>query len=378
MKILLSSFGVTENVNDKPQSPYYLMPPMRSVNNSIMPDYSTLLLFNQIVMDVNSFDFVMQWNERVEAQISRIERTKNVSNKEKDDLSKSILAFIDTFKLMKQEGFIELVDFNAILGQRKNLLKKMLDYDMSISDVWMKPLKTSLQIWDKFTKNAPSSLNPHPSSLHIANNKTALIKANLHLRERMLETKKPYERDVTDILERHLREYLNYVNCNLILSNTLNVPFHDWGDYSPFYEQKFLSVGQIESNIQKEKSYAQKLFQVSFPEFEITKPSTFMKVLTDKRIEDLRSMIRESVENGNQFDVKFARETLKTVFNLEKKTAKYRSLISWVTKPIDFIPWAGNLASMLVDEFAGHMVEQKIKKDFRWFYLLSDIAENGT
>src|SRR5438552_819694 len=39
-----------------------------------------------------------------------------------------------------------------------------------------------------------------------------------------------------------LRAYLMYVNSNLILSNTLQVGFHDWLDFTPFYGSKFLAI----------------------------------------------------------------------------------------------------------------------------------------
>jgi hypothetical protein len=380
MKILLSSFGLAENSNKASLSPFYLMPPMRSMNNSIMPDYSALLLFNTVVMDVNSFQFVMEWSERLTAYFYERKKTLKLPTTEKEVLLKSAQMYADTFRLLKEEGFVELVDFNAILGPHKSLLKKILDYDMSNRDLWLKPLKKSLGIWDRFARDVPVLIAPNYLSAHSARTDAATIRRNLFLREELFKkATDPRDREdnqnILDELESIIREYLKYVNCNLVLSNLLSIPFHDWEDYSPFYEQKFLSVGRIGFETQKEQSLARQLFQISFPEFAITDPHTFMKIITDKRINDLRKMIKTAAENDSVFDVSFARNTLKKVLDVEQKTAKYRSIVSWITKPIDFIPWAGNLASTIVDEVAGHIVDGRIKRDFRWFYLLSDIAE---
>jgi hypothetical protein len=171
-----------------------------------------------------------------------------------------------------------------------------------------------------------------------------------------------------------LHDYLSYVNANIVLSNKLKAGFHDWTDFLPFYRRKFLSVGQ-DLDAQKQIDASNRLFEVSFPEFAISDTAALVKVLNDKRIIDLRRLIQDAVEGKVTFDEGFARNMLKEVLGTEKRIARYRTIVSYLTMPLDFLPLLSPVAQKVTEEVVGMLVEKRLKQKYRWFYMLSDAAE---
>ena len=103
-----------------------------------------------------------------------------------------------------------------------------------------------------------------------------------------------------------LQAYLTYVNANLVLASELEIPFHDWLDFTPFYSTKFLSVGKREDETQQGRKQVERLFTVAFPELAIQDTSALLKVLNDRRIQDLRQLIGDAVLWKVQLDEHFA------------------------------------------------------------------------
>lgn len=172
-----------------------------------------------------------------------------------------------------------------------------------------------------------------------------------------------------------LQSYLSYVNANIVLSNELGVGFHDWADFLPFYRLKFLSVGKEHIEEERRIEESQKLFEVSFPEFAIADTHTLIKALQDKCVADLRELVEKAVKGDVTFDQEFARSVLNKVLGIERRTRRYRNIISYITMPIGFVPWVGTAAQKVIEEAVGTPLEKKLKQKYRWFYLLSDLAE---
>ena len=43
--------------------------------------------------------------------------------------------------------------------------------------------------------------------------------------------------------------------------------------------------------------------------------------------------------------------------------------------PTHLIPWVGALAQKAIEEGIGHAMEEKCRREHRWFYMLSEIAD---
>ena len=79
------------------------------------------------------------------------------------------------------------------------------------------------------------------------------------------------------------------------------------------------------------------LFGVSFPELTITDPRQLIRILRDRRVSDLGLLIQQAVEEKVTFDQEFARRTLFEVLASEHKARKCRTIVSYLTTPLDFV-----------------------------------------
>jgi hypothetical protein len=380
MKILLTSFGITDATSEESEktSIFYRMPPvsMHEVGSMFMPDYAALLLCDQIIFDESSFDAL----------------------EEKPHWSYSAVS--NAIKALRTEGFIELVNFKNILRDNKILLEKMVEHDLKMIDQWIEPLKDSLDLWNNFARfafdrireenveywseirrdldEAYSAVWQYPAAtlLHEANGSVATV--SMMVKEALHSSQKRKKRKYRDALRQVLKSYLSYVNANIIISNQLGVGFHDWMDFLPFYQHKFLSVGQEDIKTEQHIKESHKLFKVSFPEFAISDTTSLIKALEDKRIVSLRNLVQDAVDGKATFDEAFAKNVLREVLDIERRARRYRNITSYLTMPIGFIPLIGTPAQKILEEAVSIPLEGKLTKPHQWFYLLSDIANKST
>lgn len=359
MKTILTSFGIAKESDPDPEydSPFRKMPPMRAINNILMPDFAALLLSDKVILDEQTFDALQ------EPQISSFAQTA------------------ETIKLLYSEGFIELANYAPILKANETLLKKMLENDFEVLEQWTLPLRESLTTWKAFLKNIKIRdeneydilFGENPSAL-IHDTALPTLQGNIAIIDVFEATKKHKKAESHQLLKRVLSDYLSYVNANILLANNFEAGLHDWADFSPFYRKKFLYSGKEGVEIETHSSEIQKLFTISFPEFNIRNPRTLIKALQDKRISELRQLVQDAVDGKVSFDESFARHVFKDGLGVEREISKYRNIISYLTTPLDFIPWVGAIAPKIVEEISEHIVEQNMKKKYRWFYMLSDIS----
>ena len=283
-----------------------------------------------------------------------------------------------TLDLLHREGFLELMDYGSVLDRNGGLLQRMTDNDLRSIDQWMESLRDSLQTWETFRNRIPGKLagadpDEQTYAIHVLNNTLGTVrifareyddlKSDDSYRERMSET---------------LRSYLRYVNANLILSKEFEAGLHDWEDYLPFYRQKFLAVGQESLGTVAQAEASHQLFDIAFPELAIQTPEHLLRILEHKRVSELRALIDEAARGDTVFDEKFARSVFREIIGAERKAARERRVLGYLTVPIGFIPLVGNFAQLLLEEAVGTILERKLTKKYRWFYMLSDVAyKNG-
>ncbi len=72
----------------------------------------------------------------------------------------------------------------------------------------------------------------------------------------------------------------------------------------------------------------------------------------------LRELANTLVEMENYSEAeKFARSAFKELWGIEKKSARYRNLVSYATLPLDFIPYIGTFAQKAAEELTGSLLE---------------------
>ena len=387
MRVMLTSFGIEDMHTTEAcrESVFHRMPPVsfRKVNEAFMPDYELLILCDQIVMDEVSFQQLIESPARAYSGVS------------------------ETFKALKAEGRIQLVDFPAILKSKSDLLSRMLKNDMGVLDRWVVPLRESLDLWRHFAEmsmdiwrdDAHHAFHGHPPLtrdaaiymhetlhkqralmhevgylMHDARGEATTISMMVEIALDSSEKRK--HKEFRSALRGVVESYLSYVNANLVLADELDVGFHDWLDFTPFYSTKFLSVGKQDDETQEERKQVERLFTVAFPELAIQDTRSLLKALNDKRLVELRQLVSDAVDGKVTFDEKFAKAVLSEVLCGEMRLGRLRNVLGYLTMPIGLIPWVGTPAEKLVEETVGSAVGKKIREKHRWFYMLSEIAES--
>ncbi|MCP4985335.1 MAG: hypothetical protein GY928_04465, partial [Colwellia sp.] len=145
MEIILTSFGSNfpyTFIERKESNPFFRMPPlnMGNINELFLPDYGVLLFFDKIILDVKTWEKLIQiYNKKINADESI-----------KAFYSEYYKKIAEVLFELHDNGFVRLEDFDEILSSNKDLLVKMTDHDLQALDPWIEPLKKSHTIWLNF------------------------------------------------------------------------------------------------------------------------------------------------------------------------------------------------------------------------------------
>jgi len=383
MKLLLTSFGVSHlpQQNEVNPAPFYRMPPvsMAQVHEAFLPDYAVLLLTDEVILDKNTYDRLMSgWHSPSYANVAVM------------------------IRVLYDEGFIRIEDFDAVIQANRDMLDQILQRDLKELELWIEPLKTAVTTWRQFTELLDRSLRHEifaarleknnltseyteqlwqyqmhmaQSFHHVVSCVPYRVRESLRLVDEALHSsRKRRKAKYHKALKEHLTECLSYVNANLLLSQTLEAGFHDWYDFQPFYREKFLRVAKDAPPGEKEIENVKKLFEISFPEFTFWHPDNVIRALKDDRIRDLRVLVDQACKGEVEFDREFANRTLQEVLKMETGIGTFRNMVSYATAPLGFIPVVGTPVQKAVEESATRLVERKKRKKFRWFYMISELA----
>jgi hypothetical protein len=114
-----------------------------------------------------------------------------------------------------------------------------------------------------------------------------------------------------------------------------------------------------------------KLFRVMFPEFRPKSVRSFIRALSDPRVKSLRALVKDAANGTIAFDQAFANETIRRLFETERRLAVHRQVTGWLSLPVHFIPVVGTVAQKAIEEGVGRFLESKARRHSPWFYLIS-------
>lgn len=379
MELMLTSFGLSHlTMRERSDTDFfYGMPPasISSTGQEFLPDYAALLIADKIVLDRKTYDLL-------------------ISGKHISYGNVALMA-----KALYEEGFVRLEDFETEINQNRDFLNRMLERDLRELDSWVNPLKESIVEWKRFIAGFSKTfqqdyINGRCKDQHLVKEergfhenirfvmsswlhqvKHSSFFAHERLERALISSRERRKSENRKVLRDILSEYLSYVNANLFLSNKFGVGFYDWNDFSPFYKDKFMRVAQDSYPAQRQTESVRKLFDISFPELTFWSPSNIIKAFKDKRISDLRELIDQAASGQVEFDKEFANRTLSEVLRIERSIGKIRRFVSYVTMPLGLIPIAGTPIQKTTEEVIAIPIENQKRKQYRWFYLISELAD---
>lgn len=391
MKILLTSFGTDFTPKEKSanqRSWFQHLPPLKPAlaGDLWTPDYASLLLADQIVIDTDSYERLTHSEAPVKPMAEMLEA-------------------------LHDEGFIHLENYQEILTNATEQLLSETEADITDLTKWFEPIEASMVIWKEsvqaFRENMRTcihdrlldwntikpldfldfneekvrkTLDGHERRIQEFNQlDSELANKYMHgfygaVAKRTSEMIQSYRHgtisvDDLHILENIIRKYVQQINSNLFLSQSCDCPLLDWPDYSPFYMVKLTDDPHIKHNKVAEK--IEELFTISFPEFTFWSAKKVIAALKHPAIKDLRALVNEAVEGRITFNEEFGRQTLMKAFSRELSVGKMRKITSYATIPAGLIPVIGPPVQKVSEEVITSAIESKMKQNDRWFYLIS-------
>jgi len=357
MQILLTSFGlshVPRRAEARPDA-FYRMPPVSisQMTRDFMPDYSVLLLAEQIILDSNTYERPLSGRNRAYGTVALM------------------------IRMLHDEGFVRLEDFDAIVQEHRSLLEAVLEKDLRDLDGWVPALRESFAAWRGFLESMRESRLSHHTGMDV--HMAEFYAADFYhlIGEGFESSEMGKQAEHRQALREALAEYLSYVNANLLLCHSLQCGFHDWCDFQPFYRDKFLTIARESGPGAREIESMKRLFEVSFPEFTFWHPDNIIRALKDRRIRELRAVVDKAVRGELTLDREFAVRVLKEVLKIERSIVRLRNIVSWATMPLGFIPVVGTPVQKALEEGIVQPVASRRRREFRWFYFISELAERS-
>lgn len=322
-------------------------------------------------------------------------------------------AHSELLSVLKAAGRLKVVSFADAIKPYASALSKAAEQQASKINEWRDVFEQVVSIWENFRDHATQFRTKQPGhrlafrqmSREEFRKRRAVPGREYLIRDHLIEPRPDREYFISELyrmipgLDRMLisdidalisggymrrkrsevhvliRAYIEHVLSNMCLSDVLGAVIHDWEDIFPIYRRVLdLSArGSFGGDFQiQRQEQVHKLFELMFPSFEPRSAKTLARALNDKRVESLRSLVSGAASKSVTFDSAFANETLRAVLKAERKIGKARNVTGWLTKPLIFVPWVGEVADKVVEEYANAAYARRVRQQHGWFYLVSD------
>lgn len=363
MKLMISCWTYEDSLS---HDPFFNMPPgfyMKDYSRGIVPDYPLLLLFDEYVGSRESFRLVHE----------------NEVYKEVAELWDALLA----------DGRLTLQDYGAAAASEKATIEQSVRYDLRNIDSWFPAFRESVTEWRHFLATATSTLRKKRAETGLSPSEEGLMACVRRKNTRDFMVPKDTEWNVEQVfggwrrrIDKDIRtdvlyiaeQYFRYVATNIVVSQKLGASLHDWADVAPLYHLK-LKIGLQDSPAESEATHVRQLFRVMFPEFRPKSVRAFVRALSDPSVKNLRALVKDASNEKIVFDQAFANETIRRLFESERRLAVQRQVTGWLSLPIHFVPVVGTVAQKVIEEGVVRFLETKARRHAPWFYLISSISK---
>src|SRR5208282_5863361 len=360
MDLLLTSFGLGMTERQE-RSAFRRLPPfvLHQNINRFGFDFAGLLMFDRILVEEAIYRQALEPHEFEDGYMN---------NHFAEVRRKAFQEYSECLRCLEKSGRLLVRDFGQAADKRNALHEAALDYDMKNPAEWVKPLEESFEKWQRTVQQLRQGLNSVRKS--DANDWAGIEANNLacaahdyvskgslvhYCIDALKNWKKQQDQELSGHARNLLRDYLGYVNQNIILAYEFGASFMDWDDFEPFYQKKFRLAGIGEHPGRFELEQSRKVFDLFFPYSVPLDVKALPKAFEDKRLDELRRLVADAVAGKVVFDSEFAAETLRQVLKVEQKSAFGRKMTGWATLPLDLAPVLGTGFPKLIEE-AAHAV----------------------
>jgi len=182
-------------------------------------------------------------------------------------------------------------------------------------------------------------------------------------------------RGLHDFALHETKSHLREVHACVQACTTLNVAPFVWAPYRRYFEERFAPLHEIAD---QPSQAGRQFFQLAFPAYMPTTIREFSRMRRDRRIRSLRDEVMRAASGGVVLDPEYPQRIVQEVLKIENRTSKVRRIAGWLANAIGIIPVPGlGLATTIVHEALGAVVERRARKPYDWFYLVTD-GRGGT
>jgi hypothetical protein len=382
MDLILTSFGLGMK-DGGDENAFYRLPPLifHRASGRLTLDNAGLLMFDRVVVDALSYERVLH---------PSVPDGPWITPEIKDQLRRATEEYSDFLKALEKSGRLIPKNFDRIISDNKQLLQQALQYDMKNITKWATPFQASLEKWHSLVDRlrlVGQQNRDKPTDLEVQEAEFSAAQAHslasrfypIHeCVEALKNWKKKQPVSLRDMSRDFLRDYLSYVNINVMLSYEYESPFIDWEDMEPFYEMKFKTAGRHEQPGRSAMIQSRKLFEVVFPYFSPRSYKALARAINDKRVDELRNLVSDAVAGKVDFDSDFAIRTLKEVLKVERYANIRRKITGWATLPLGLIPVLGTGVQKGAEEGLNAVWSGRPLRKYNWFYFIDELSIKDT
>lgn len=373
MNALLSSFCFTSESTDGRAytESWQRMPPasIRSFGESFSVDYSVFFLCDQFFID--------------EATIQKVQASPELAKHK------------TLFDALSDAGRLRVVDYRSEVAPYEAFIREAANRDVSNIRAWRDALLELVEIWKRYEQLAwaiesdragDEPQGPRERQEDMWNTDTyrgalRLVLSGMvpgigdwKVRHNLEQWNKGIPEEYKNYTRSVVSPYFHHVAATMCLSDVLGAAIYDWADIAPLYRRKVEQAClPSQLRLQDGGTSCRKLIDLMFPDFEPQSAKHLAAALNDRRIESLRSLVDQAVRGAVEFDFEFATRTLREVLRAEEVRDSYRSIVGWLSMPLSFVPWIGNVTEKGTQMIAERFINRRAQKGYEWFYLLREI-----
>jgi hypothetical protein len=393
MDIILTSFGMgMQSSNAK--SPFQRMPPLfldeGAARDLPVPwprfylDYAVFFMFDRVIVDEGTYEKAVSGEPR-DSDSDRSPRPSMI-----EAVREATREYAGVLRSLQVSGRLILKNFDSIKSRTQPVLEQAIALDLSEIPRWGRSIESSISQWrsvrnrfsDQITDMRSIGLTDFEhEGIHVLTQLMSIGEMRAHFSSYEIigtirRWKKRQPAEVRILARKLLRDYLAYINFNLILSCECQSPFIDWTDMQPLYEENFRPHGQDCLRASESQQIAEKsrrLFNCLFPSLIPKSHTEMMRAINDKRTDDLRNFVKNAIDRGETFDTLECAAILKEILRLERRAGVRRSITGWATLPLGFIPVVGTPIQKGAEELINRLWSNKPIERFAWYYLIDEI-----
>jgi hypothetical protein len=331
------------------------LPPLGTFDQhrGFVPDYPSLLMFDEYVIDGEAFERLKHPGERT-----------------------WLAEWRDLLDVLHAEGSLTVEDVGAAAAVRSHERGAMLRRDTRDPERWWhamayynsltsraerllgaSPREAKALAWDFDPDDAYGMEGPdgqvHNLAVVLADAQSSSIEAH---------------RDLFQFALAEVKAQLREVNACLVACSELGVAPMMWAPYRRYMETKLSGSPDGVSEMA-----ADQFFKVAFPAYAPTTVQEFAKARSRKAIGALRSEILRATETGDALDPQYPQRVLTEVLKIKTSSGKMRQIIGWIANAVGIIPIPGlGLAASAAGEGLATLLDRKQQRPWRWFYVMSD------